>query len=68
MILLEVSTKDIGLLIMMIVALWLVPPIILLIVGSAQSEKRPTLGKILFIIAGIWFLIGGGMCGGVIPM
>ena len=39
------------------------PAIIMLIVGLTRIRSRPESAKKLFTIAGIYFLIGGGICG-----
>ena len=39
------------------------PAIILLVVGLTRLKSRPENAKKLLIGAGIYFLIGGGICG-----
>ena len=39
------------------------PAIIMLIIGLNRLKKRPENAKKLLIAAGIYFLIGGGICG-----
>ncbi len=39
------------------------PAIIMLIVGLERRKTKPESAKVLFIISGIYFLIGGGICG-----
>lgn len=39
------------------------PAIIMLIVGLKRRKTKPESAKVLFIISGIYFLIGGGICG-----
>lgn len=41
------------------------PAIILLIVGMAKRKNNPETAKKLFIAAGIYFLIGAGVCGAI---
>ena len=38
------------------------PAIIMLIMGLYIRKKRPTTGKVLLILSGVYFLIGGGIC------
>ena len=55
--------NDIG---FMIIGAYLIlhtPAIIMLIVGLYKLKTKPTLAKNLIIAAGIYFLIGGGICG-----
>lgn len=40
-----------------------IPAFILLIVVSVKRKKNPETAKKLFIAAGIYFLIGAGICG-----
>jgi hypothetical protein len=35
----------------------------MLIVGLKRRKTKPESAKVLFIISGIYFLIGGGICG-----
>lgn len=42
------------------------PAIIMLFLGLIRYEKRPENAKKLFIAAGIYFLIGGGICGALL--
>jgi hypothetical protein len=39
------------------------PAIILVIVGLVRRKTHPENSKMLFTIAGIYFLIGAGICG-----
>lgn len=43
-----------------------IPAIILLVLGLKRLKTRPENAKILLIIAGIYFLIGGGICGALL--
>lgn len=43
-----------------------IPAIILLILGLTQLKSRPENAKKLLIAAGIYFLIGGGVCGAIL--
>lgn len=40
-----------------------IPAFIMLIVGGALQNKKPKTSRILYILSGIYFLIGGGICG-----
>lgn len=42
------------------------PAIIMLIIGLNRLKKRPENAKKLLIAAGIYFLIGGGICGALL--
>jgi hypothetical protein len=49
----------------MIIGIFLIiysPAIILLIVGLVKLRKDPRVGKILLILAGLYVLIGAGIC------
>lgn len=39
------------------------PAIILLIIGFSIKKGSPNASKVLFIIAGVYFVIGAGICG-----
>lgn len=43
-----------------------IPAIILLILGLTRLKTRPENAKKLLIAAGIYFLIGGGICGALL--
>jgi hypothetical protein len=38
------------------------PPLLLLIIGLYKRKTKPETAKVLFILAGIYVLIGGGIC------
>ena len=42
--------------------IWLAPVIIMLLLGLSRLYSRPESAKKLFIAAGIYFMIGGGIC------
>jgi hypothetical protein len=42
-----------------------IPAFILLIVGIANLKRKPNTAKTLLVIAGIYFLIGGGICASI---
>jgi len=42
-----------------------IPAILMLILGLSRLNTRPEHAKKLLIAAGIYFLIGGGICGGL---
>lgn len=44
------------------------PAIILLILGLNRLKTKPEKAKTLLIFAGLYFLIGAGICGAFIPM
>lgn len=39
------------------------PAFIMLLSGFTTLKKNPAQAKTLFIIAGVYFVIGGGICG-----
>lgn len=43
-----------------------IPAIILLILGLIRLKSKPENAKKLLIAAGIYFLIGGGICGALL--
>ncbi len=43
-----------------------IPAIILLILGLSRLKSRPENAKKLLIAAGIYFTIGGGICGALL--
>ena len=55
---------DWGFIILIIVAILLMlsPAIIMAIIGFSLRKKKPKTAKILFIIAGVYLVIGIGMC------
>lgn len=42
------------------------PAIIMLIIGLTRLKSKPENAKKLLIAAGIYFLIGGGICGALL--
>lgn len=42
------------------------PALILLFMGLGRLVDRPKNAKILLIIAGVYFLIGAGICGAIL--
>jgi len=42
------------------------PAFILLIVGLSRRKTKPENAKLLLTIAGIYFLVGGGICGALL--
>jgi hypothetical protein len=42
------------------------PAIIMLIIGLNRLKTRPENAKNLLIIAGIYFLVGGGICASIL--
>lgn len=42
------------------------PAIILLVLGLTSLKKNPEKGKKLLILAGIYFLVGAGICGKIL--
>lgn len=43
-----------------------IPAIIMLILGFKRLKTRPENARILLILASIYFLIGGGICGTIL--
>lgn len=44
------------------------PAFILLFMGLSRRKTRPDNAKTLLIYAGLYFLIGAGICGAFVPM
>ena len=44
------------------------PAFILIIVGRNLRAKKPNTAKVLFIIAGVYFMIGAGICGNLLSI
>jgi hypothetical protein len=66
MILLEIG-NGMGIMVL-VIGVYLVahlPAIILLIVGLKRLKTKPKGAKIMLIIAGVYFLVGAGICGGM---
>lgn len=42
------------------------PAIVMLILGLKRLKTKPETAKRLLIAAGVYFLIGGGICGGLL--
>jgi hypothetical protein len=55
----------IAFLIFLVLLYWLIP-IILLIVGLVRIKSKPENAKKLLIVAGIFFLVGAGICGALL--
>jgi hypothetical protein len=62
--LLEVG--DLMLLVIMIYLVCHLPAIIMLIIGLVKRKSNPKVAKILFILTAVYFLIGLGICGGIL--
>lgn len=55
-------------LIFLVIGIYLVchlPAIIMLILGLRWFKRKPKTAKTLLIIAGIYFIVGAGICGGM---
>ncbi|HMV10864.1 MAG TPA: hypothetical protein PK325_13785 [Cyclobacteriaceae bacterium] len=46
-------------------AITLGPPIAFLIAGLALNKKKPNRAKIFLILAGVYLLVAGGICFGI---
>lgn len=40
-----------------------IPAIIMLSIGFAKRKTKPQTAKVLFILSGVYFIIGAGICG-----
>ena len=49
----------------LLVIFWMIP-VIMLIVGLTRLKSRPKNAKTLIIIAGVWLVVGGGICGSML--
>ncbi|MGY6520993.1 MAG: hypothetical protein ACXIUD_04645 [Mongoliitalea sp.] len=57
---------EIWLLVIGILLIYLGPAILMVLIGLSRLKSRPESAKKLFIAAGIYFLIGTGICGALI--
>ena len=55
-----------GIIFLGLAAVWFGPPLIMIIIGLMVKRKNEALAKKLFIAAGIYVLIGGGICGSIL--
>ena len=53
-------------LIVVIYIVFHIPAIVMLIIGLAKLKKKPETAKVLLILAGIYFVIGGGICASIL--
>lgn len=59
---------EVGNLLPLVIVVYLVlhlPAIIMLIIGLRIKERKPKASKTLLIFAGVYFLVGAGICGGM---
>jgi hypothetical protein len=64
MVLLDVG--GFGLIIISIYFIFHIPAILMLIFAFVYSKSKPAVSKKLLILAAIYFLIGGGICGAIL--
>lgn len=57
---------NLGGLIAFFIAIMLVPPILLIVLGFAIRKKYSTASKVIFILAGLYLVIGLGICGALL--
>jgi hypothetical protein len=57
--------EGLGLFIMLCYLVTFGPPVLFLIIGLAIRSRNKNTAKILFILATVWFVIGGGICASV---
>ncbi len=57
------GNMDLGGLILLIIIIMIGPPIVLSILGFIISKNNPKAAKILYILSGIYLLVGLGICG-----
>ena len=53
-------------LITLIITIMIGPPILLTIIGFLVKKKWPKMGKVFFILGGLYLLIGLGFCGTIL--
>ncbi|MGR6087508.1 MAG: hypothetical protein ACU4F9_05000 [Arcticibacter sp.] len=53
-------------LILIIYTIFHIPAFVMLRMGLKQLKTNPTYGKKLLIGAGVYFIIGGGICGALL--
>ncbi len=59
---------EVGNLLPLVIVVYLVlhlPAIIMLVIGLRLKERKPKTSKTLLILAGVYFLVGAGICGGM---
>ena len=42
------------------------PPVVLIILGVNKRKDKPTTANVLFILAAVYVLIGGGICASIL--
>ncbi|MCO6161356.1 hypothetical protein [Flavobacterium sp. NRK F7] len=57
------GNMDLGGLILLIVIIMIGPPIVISILGFIIRKNNPKAAKILYILSGIYLLVGLGICG-----
>ncbi|SFW64855.1 hypothetical protein SAMN02927921_02982 [Sinomicrobium oceani] len=62
----ESANMDFTGVVVFLFSLMLGPPIILFIIGLAMFQKYRKAAKILFILGGVYLLIGLGICGSLL--
>ena len=63
MILLELSGEALTGIFLLIIGVMIGPSIILGLIGLVIRKKKPSTAKVLFILAAVYLLIAGGICG-----
>lgn len=59
---------EVGNLLPLVIVVYLVlhlPAIIMLVIGLRLKERKPKTSKTLLILAGVYFMVGAGICGGM---
>ncbi|MFK8006072.1 MAG: hypothetical protein AB8H03_06860 [Saprospiraceae bacterium] len=59
------SGGDLDFILYLLAIFWSIP-IIILVVGLTRLKSRPKNAKTLIIIAGVWLVVGGGICGSML--
>jgi hypothetical protein len=57
--------EGLGLFIMLCYLVTFGPPVLFLIIGLATRSRNKNTAKIFFILATVWFVIGGGTCASI---
>ena len=41
------------------------PPVLFLILGIVKHSRNKDSAKVFFILAAVWFIVGGGLCASI---
>jgi len=58
--------NGIGFLIVICFLITFGPPVLLFVMGVVRRNRNQDSAKILFIVAAVWFIVGGGICASIL--